>query len=156
MPLAFDDRELLPPGVHDVTLEEVERAFGRFQRTDRRMTLVRKLKEYVTALQQAHINGSLIIDGSFIMPKVDVPEDVDLVLVLSEEWDMTADLKPYQYNLVSKRRVKQEYRFDLFTVQRGSADEEKWVNFFGQVNPKWCEAFGWPETQRKGLVRVAL
>jgi hypothetical protein len=156
MPLEFDERRLLRPGVQDATLEEVEEHFARFQRTDRRRTLFQKLKEYAAALQQAELKGSLIIDGSFIMPTVDRPEDIDLVLVLPEDWDMTADLRPYQYNLVSKRRVKQAFGFDVFIVVRGSSEEHKWVTFFGQVNPKWCSAFGWPHDATKGLVRIPL
>jgi hypothetical protein len=123
MALSFDDNQLLPAGIHDATLEEVGEQFGRFQRTDRRMTLFRRLGEYVAALRRANIQGSLIIDGSFVMPSMDQPEDVDLVLVLPEDWDTAADLRPYQYNLVSKRRVRQEYRFDVFTVRKGSAQE---------------------------------
>ena len=34
MPLFFDERGLLPPGVHDATLAEIEAAFARFQQTD--------------------------------------------------------------------------------------------------------------------------
>jgi hypothetical protein len=30
MPLLFDERQLLPAGVHEATLEEVEYHFGRF------------------------------------------------------------------------------------------------------------------------------
>ena len=37
MSLTFDDRGLLAPGIHDATPAEVDEAFGRFQRTDRRL-----------------------------------------------------------------------------------------------------------------------
>jgi hypothetical protein len=120
------------------------------------MMLMRRLKEYVAALQQAHLNGSLLLDGSFIMPRVDQPEDIDLVLVLPKDWDLTADLRPYQYNLVSKRRVRQAYGTDVFVVSQGSVEEHKWVTFFSQVNPKWCQAFDWPAQVSKGLVRIAI
>ncbi len=90
------------------------------------------------------------------MPIVDQPEDIDMILVLPEDWDMDADLKPYQYNLVSKKRIKQEYRFDVFAVQKGSLDEQRWINFFSGVNLKWCEQFGWPKNTIKGLVRILL
>jgi hypothetical protein len=152
--LEFDERGLMPPGVHDATLEEVDQYFGRFQRTDQRITLCKKLKEYVVALRSAEINCSLILDGSFIMIGVDEPEDIDLVLVLPEDWDTNADLRPYQYNVVSKRRVRQAYRFDLFAVRKNSPEEQEWIAFFGHVNLKWCTMFGWPEDTTKGLVRV--
>ena len=156
MPLMFDERQLLVSGIHDATLAEVEQHFARFQQTDRRMNLFKKLTDYLDSLRRASIGGSLIIDGSFIMPAVDQPEDIDIVLVLPEEWDMTADLRPYQYNLVSKKRVKQEFRFDMFAVQKGSLDEQKWVAFFSKVNPKWLAAFSWPDDLTKGLVRIPI
>jgi hypothetical protein len=52
--------------------------------------------------------------------------------------------------------MKQEYRFDVFTVQKGSLDEQEWVAFFSVVNPKWREAFGWPDDTTKGLVRISI
>ena len=67
-----------------------------------------------------------------------------------------ADLKPYQYNLVSKKSVRTSYRFDLFTVQAGSAEEKGWIEYFGRVNLKWREKFGWPPDARKGILRVLL
>ena len=156
MPLEFDERGLLPCGVHDATLEEVEEYFGRFQRTDQRIALCKKLKAYISALKSSDINCSLIVDGSFIMTRVDEPEDIDLVLVLPEDWDMDADLKPYQYNVVSKKRVRQQYRFDLFAVRKSTKDERDWLDFFGQVNVKWCELFGWPDDLTKGVVRISI
>ena len=36
MELVFDDRKLLLPGVHDVSIETVKEYFGPFQRSDRR------------------------------------------------------------------------------------------------------------------------
>jgi hypothetical protein len=154
MTLAFDDRQLLAPGVHDTSLEEVDEYLGRFQRSDRRMKLLGKLRAYAAEVKKTGWECSFILDGSFVMPGVDEPEDIDLILVLPEEWDLAADLKPYQYNLVSKKRVKKEYGLDVLPVRAGSVEEQKWVAFFGQVNVKWCQLFGWPADTTKGLVRV--
>ncbi|MCI0376829.1 MAG: hypothetical protein L0215_04435 [Gemmataceae bacterium] len=65
-------------------------------------------------------------------------------------------MKPYQYNLVSKRRLKQQYGFDAFFVRPGSEQEREWIAFFGQVNVKWRRPFGWPADGKKGIVRVSL
>lgn len=152
--LVLDDRKLLPPGVHDASLKEVEELFGRFQRTDRRPGLFRKLRDYLKALNQAEIADSVIIDGSFVMACVDEPEDIDLLLVLPADWDAAADLPPYLYNLVSKRRVKRQFGFDAFPVRAGTQQEQEWLAFFGQVSTKWCQRFGWPDKLTKGMVRV--
>jgi hypothetical protein len=106
MPLILDDRNLLPPGIHEASLKEVEEQFARFQKSDRRIALFRKLNDYITALRKAQCGCAVILDGSFVMGCVDGPDDIDLILVLPGGWDWDAELKPYQYNLVSKRRVR--------------------------------------------------
>jgi hypothetical protein len=156
MGLAFDERQLLLPGVHEVSLETVKEHFARFQRSDRRLQQFVKLSEYLKELKKAQCGESVILDGSFVMACVDEPEDIDLLLVLPVDWDDAADLKPYQYNLVSKRVVRKNYQFDLFVVKAGSADEAEWIEFFGGVSGKWREKFGWPEDVRKGILRVPL
>src|SRR5205809_42644 len=102
MELVFDDRQLLLPGVHQVSMETVKDHFGKFQRSDRRMKLFAKLTEYLDAVKKADCGASVVIDGSFVMACIDEPEDIDVVLVLPADWDDAADLRPYQYNLVSK------------------------------------------------------
>lgn len=156
MALAFDDRDLLPRGVHHASLDSVEQCFGSFQKSDWRVKLFGKLRDYMSALKQAGCASSIIIDGSFVMPCVAEPEDIDLILVLPLDWDLSADLKPYQYNLVSNRRVKQEYGIDVYPVKPDSVDEQKWIAFFSQVNIKWCRDFGWPTDSTRGIVRVTL
>jgi hypothetical protein len=154
--LAFDERNLLLPGVHDVTMDMVKAHFGRFQSSDRRLTLFAKLSEYVDAVKQAACGESVIIDGSFVMACIDEPEDIDLLLVLPDGWDDGAELKPYQYNLLSKKSIRKRFGFDVFVVAAGSADEAEWIEYFGGVNIKWREKFGWPDDTRKGLLRVRL
>jgi hypothetical protein len=90
------------------------------------------------------------------MACIDEPEDIDLLLVLPLGWDRHAGLKPYQYNLVAKRRVRQEYGFDLLAVVPDSLEEKDWTSFFQRVNIKWCRQFGWPPETKKGLVKVVL
>ncbi|MCI0376834.1 MAG: hypothetical protein L0215_04460 [Gemmataceae bacterium] len=156
MALALDDRKLLPDGVHESSLKEVEEFFGGFQKSDRRLKLFKKLRDYLAAVKKAGCGTSVIINGSFVMGCVDEPDDIDVILVLPADWDGDADLKPYQYNLVSKRRVKKSYGFDMVSVQPDSDQEKEWISFFCQVNVKWCTAFGWPDKLTKGIVRVAL
>jgi hypothetical protein len=156
MELAFDYRKLLLPGVHEASPETVKEYFGNFQRSDRRMTLFAKLTEFLHAVKKAGFGQSVVIDGSFVMACVDEPDDIDLLLVLPPDWDDAADLKPYQYNLVSKQVVRRNFGFDLAVVKAGSADETGWIEFFGKVRDKWRQKFGWPEDTRKGIVRVQL
>ncbi len=156
MSLELDADRLLPVGIHDATMDEVEELFGGFQSADRRPRLFAKLVEYVTALRKAEFASSLIVDGSFVMGAVNEPDDIDLILVVPANWDLSADLKPVQYNLIAKRAVQRNYPFDVITVRAGSTEEVKWTDFFGKVGIKWYEQCSLPEGRRKGLVRIAL
>jgi len=147
--------DLLPEGVHPLCLRAVAEYFGRSQGCGTRSRLCNKLKQYVEEVQKGHWDAEVIIDGSFVMPAVDDPEDIDLILVLPPDWDMSAEVKPYEYNLISCRRTRKHYGFDVFAVRSGSAEEKEWLEFFQQVNVKWCEPLGIPPGTPKGIVRVA-
>jgi hypothetical protein len=154
MSLTFDDRGLLPPGIHDATLDEVEQAFARFQRTDRRIKLFEKLRAYVAELRKTGWTYTLLIDGSFVMPPVDAPNDIDAILVFPAAWDMEQQLRPFQYNLVSKRVTKKDYNIEVYPVPAGSADEQEFLDLFARVRVEWSEQFGWPNQSFKGVVRI--
>jgi hypothetical protein len=150
----LDDRKLLPPGVHDATLEEVEEYFGRFQRTDRRLILFQNLKAFLAELKRTGWACTVIIDGSFVMPPIDEPNDIDLILVMPNDWDMTAELRPFEYNIVSRKHTKKEYKIEVYAVLPGSEAELRVRTLFEQVRIEWCQQFNWPTDSRKGIVRL--
>lgn len=154
MPLPFDARGLLEPGTHEATLAEVEQAFARFQRTDRRIALFSKLKRYLAELKQTGWVCQVILDGSFVMPMVDEPNDMDLILVLPADWDLTRELRPFEYNVVDKAFTKREYRIEVFAVPEGSEEHGRAQRLFERVRLEWCRLFGWPDETKKGLVRI--
>ncbi len=84
---AFDDN-VLPEGVFDCTLAEIEDRFGRFQRTDRRMRLTERLKQYLEAARQSGIVKAVLIDGSYTTAR-DEPVDIDRIAILADEFDWT-------------------------------------------------------------------
>jgi len=65
--------QVLPPGVHDATLEEIE---ARFTTSDRRKYLFAGFKSAVVALQNAGCR-SIFLDGSFVTTKP-MPGDFDV------------------------------------------------------------------------------
>ena len=85
---------------------------------------------------------------------MDEPSDIDLVLVLPEDWDLAGEVSVWEYNLVDKRRVRQEYGFHVFAVNAGSDAERTWTTYFQKINPKWEDRFDLPAGGRKGLLRV--
>jgi len=146
------DDGVLPTGIHDCTLDEIDSVFGRFQRTDHRMTLTKKLRQLIGELQFGKLAKELIVDGSFTTAK-ERPEDIDLLVILPSDFVWLTDMKPFQYNSISKRMVRNVYRFDLFAVNEGSEEHHEFLELFQQVKP-----FGSDYTSKtvKGILRIIL
>jgi hypothetical protein len=142
----FTKHGLLPQGIHDCTWNELAERFGSFQSSDRRPQLCRKLEKFIGELRRVRLGRELIIDGSFVTDKL-APNDIDLILLLSIDHDDAADLRPDEYNLLSKTRVRSRFGFDIFVVGEGSRDYVRTVDFFSQVRDAKL---------RKGLLRFRL
>jgi hypothetical protein len=146
MPIpALDAHGFLPPGVHEASLEEVRQEFGRFRGSDARVTLQDALERFSAEAFQTGLVAAIVVDGSFTTA-VDQPNDVDLIVVLRTEIDLSVDLRPDQYNVVSARRVRSRYPFDVLYATPDAASLEPLLQFFSQVRGR--------QDVRKGMVRV--
>jgi len=143
----FTETGILPNSIYDCSIEEIESVFGRFQSTDNRINLTRKLKAYIQELRQSGIGTELIIDGSYVTRK-DNPGDIDLILVLAKDFDYSSPINPFEYNLASNRVVKRKYGFDVFVERKGTERYNSRIEFFKRVkdNP----------SSTKGLLRINL
>ncbi len=152
----FNHHRLLPDGIHDATLEQIRERFVPLD-SDQRRRLFGNLSQYVAEVHQSLEGAQVLVNGSFVMPAVDGglgPSDIDLVLVLPPTFDLAAPLRPFEYNLMSKSRVRRTYHFHVFSVIAGTASEQEAVGWLLQVNPKWYEPLGLPTGSTKGIVRV--
>ena len=105
--------------------------FGKFQGSDRRPQLWRKLKEFVEEVSACGLLRGVLLDGSFVTGKPD-PNDIDLILVVSKDHGFAADLTPAEYNVVSKRSVSRRYGFDLLVAREGSEEYRRYLAFFNK------------------------
>jgi hypothetical protein len=138
---------VLPEGVHTCTLDELGERFGRFQRSDRRCRLFERLAEYVQNARASGVVKELIVDGSFVTDK-DVPSDVDVIVISLPKATLPANLRPMEYNVLSKRTIRRQFGMDVLTGQEGELEVEEHIEFFSQVRNR-------PEI-RKGLLRIIL
>ena len=143
----LDEGGFLPAGVHDASMAEVVERFGQFQQTDRRVALQARLEAFLEEARGTGLVASLILDGSFATSKPE-PDDIDLIVVLRQGIDASTEFRPDQYNVVSARRVKARYPFDVLIAVEGSETLRSAVEFFAQVT-------GRPGLS-KGMVRVAV
>ncbi len=143
----FNEHGLLPEGVHDCTMAELAARVGNFQSSDRRPQLFARLERFVAELRRGGFARELVVDGSFVTAKP-APNDIDLILVMPADWDLAADLTPDHYNLISKKRVRNRFGFDMLLVCEQSADYQRGVNFFQSLRDR--------SHLRKGLLRLRL
>lgn len=141
----LDGDGFLPEGVHDATIDEIREQFGTFQRTDRRQGLWRHFEEFVADIRSTGLVQRIIINGSFVTAKDD-PSDIDLILVLKLSHDFTTDLRPFEYNVLSRRQVRRRHKFDVLVAREESPEYAEYIGFFQQVK-------GLPN-RRKGVLTL--
>ena len=143
MPLPqLDEHGYLPPGIHDASFDDL---LDRFGQSAQRIALLQQLSQYLVELQRWPLSQVILVDGSFVTDAPE-PNDIDLVLVLRDDYDLSQSVSPFEYNLRSRRRVQQTYGLDLFVVRPQSVDYDRFVEFFSQVRNQ--------PGQTKGIVRV--
>ena len=148
MPIPPFTREgLLPGGVHDCSEEEILLRFGSFQSSDRRSKLFAQLASFLVEVRASGLVRWVVVDGSFVTASPE-PNDVDLILVVAAEHDLAADLAPFQYNILSRIRVRKRFGFDIVAVREITTEVYDAVSFFQQVR-------GRPHLS-KGVVRLVL
>ena len=138
---------ILPPGIHDASLEDIKARFGLFQETDRRPRLCERLEQLVAQLRPLGFVRHLIVNGSFVTSKPD-PEDIDLILAIVPEILHRPEWAPAEYNALSSRRLRKQYQFDVLVAPVDGPAYSEYLEFFSQIK-------GSPDG-RKGLVRLQL
>jgi hypothetical protein len=136
---------LLPVGVHSCTLEEIRQRFGRFNKTDRRIALFKRLEDLITAAAATELVRAVVVDGSFVTAEPQ-PNDIDLILVVADDFGV-GELSPFVYNATSTKRLSRRYKFDVFLARERSAEYHELVAFAQGIRDS---------DRRKGILRVEL
>src|SRR5438445_2479805 len=131
----FNEHGLLPEGIHDCTLAEIEARLGGFQGSDRRLQLWARFTEFFAAAKASQLIEELLVDGSFVTANPD-PNDIDLVLVVSARHDFTADLPPSSYNVLAQQRVRRRFGFDIVVVKNGTENLVQASECFAQLRQR--------------------
>ncbi len=136
-----NEHGFLPADIHDCTLEELEQRFARDRWVDNKLRpcrnrLFARLRDYLAELRRVGLPAAVLVDGSFTTDRPE-PGDIDLAVVLPRDHDFAGNLPPREYNMLSKRRVRQQgYPFDLFVVAEGSTQYQEVVQLFHRVKDR--------------------
>jgi hypothetical protein len=143
----FDQNGCLPEGIYDCTMDEVGERFASFQRTGRRTQLWDRFIDFMREVEALGLVEAVLVNGSFATAKTE-PNDIDLVMIISAQHDFSAELRPSEYNVLSKRRVHRRFGFDLLVARTGSEEYRRYVEFFQQVRLE--------PGRKKGILRIWL
>lgn len=135
----FDAYGYLPMGIHHSSMKDF---FERFCcENDQRRHLFKQFEAFLTLFQG--MTGKMlriIIDGSYVTAKPD-PGDIDLILVLSRDFDFESPLS------LRLQHTKAEFNIHMIPITEDMIDHiEFWFDFFGHDR----------ERRPKGLIEVFL
>lgn len=124
----FDDQGDLPPGIHRTDLSTFLLRFSVFDRSDRRIRICSRLELLVKEIQTTQFIRRIYVGGSLVSSKPD-PNDFDCVLVL-DATSFTSELRPFEYNLISRRFVRRRFGGDILVAPEGTEALQQYLEFF--------------------------
>ncbi len=68
---------------------------------------------YTIKLREAGLGGWIIVNGSFVTAKEN-PGDIDVILVIGENYDLAAPVSPLEKRILSQEYVKDAFELHLF------------------------------------------
>jgi hypothetical protein len=149
--LTLNPDGFLNPGVHEATLDEIRGEFGGFQESDQRPKLYKRLEQLVDQLKVHEFVKFIVVDGSFVTSKA-APGDIDVIVVVDPAIFTKDQWTPDEYNVLSSKRLKRRYKFDVLVAGEGSGSYDSQLRFFSRVK----DGSGSTDDQEKGVVRLSL
>jgi hypothetical protein len=144
---------LLPVGFHEMDLTAVRRlCVARFPDSITRNSIMEKLEEVLSLIQQNGMRGEVWIDGSFTTEKLN-PDDVDLILVTeAKDHQSFDDDQRNFFKWFSETSLYDRFRCDNYTmIKDASHPKNEWTLAY------WLRQFGFSRgNQMKGLAVVKL
>ncbi|HWQ03215.1 MAG TPA: hypothetical protein VNL38_01930 [Candidatus Nitrosotenuis sp.] len=152
-PIANENSEylILPEGIYDTNLDEINARLNHWGRTGRRMRLTENLERYIRELSFWQIASEIYIDGSYVCGK-DEPDDIDILLVYREGFDEAAEGQPMQENLQDNNYTRRHFGINLWTAAPDSITFTRKMNDLTTVYIDKKV----PTEDKKGILRLQL
>ena len=143
----LDVHGLLPAGVHDCTLMEIETVFAR---NAHRRRLYRDFASCFEDELRPRFATPVLVDGSFVT-SAEEPNDVDVVLdvMKASRDDQQRCLRFCDFH---HKRLMDDYRVDVWP---NLPNQDDMAAFFQRLRAQDARFAGLDEHHRKGILRVA-
>ena len=148
MPIpALDSHGLLPIGIHDCTLNEIEQMLAGNRHRKR---LFRNLAKCIAVEIRPLFSEPLFVNGSFAT-SAEEPNDVDVALDLRHA-SRAVLASGLRFKHFHGRRLHSEYRVDFLVNLPGGED---FSVFFQGIRAKTAHSLGLAPSHRKGILRIS-
>lgn len=145
---ALDEHGLLPPGIHDCSVDDLRHAFGT---SHRRMDLIGQLDRFIiTDYMRMKPGCPLIIDGSFVRKK-EIPRDIDVAFDM-EAYDLVESLALAIQVRQNHTHFEQAFNIDLHVRHPGfTHDIGIYFQYLGEKGAAECRLHA---RHHKGILRI--
>jgi hypothetical protein len=130
----MDHTPLFPPGIYDVTEEDLDNHFlSAFKESITRPKLIAGLHAFITALRRVGVVFEVWLDGSFCTDKLD-PNDIDLVVFADENTinKLEPKVQIYLGGLLDRITSRAQFGCDvLFAPSNNIELRSYWRGWFG-------------------------
>lgn len=149
MPIpAFDRFGLLPGGIHECTIKEVEVDLAW---NDERRRLTAQLQEFIAVelTPRFSVIPTVVLDGSYVSKKAN-PSNINLVLELSN----LSDADQWQGQMLFQERAQlfRSYQIDMLPGLKGL--NQDFVDLLQTLRPQTAFEKGLHHGHRKGVLRL--
>lgn len=144
----LNSKGILPPGIHDCSLSEIEAAFAW---NAHRQQLLQNFQRCLASEIRPRFLDPLVFDGSYVTDK-DLPDDIDAVLDLSAA-DVGHAYQGLAFMVQNQARLKSSYSVD-FWVNLPGIGRNDFCAFFQYVGVKTAKFKGMDPKDPKGVLRL--
>lgn len=144
---ALDTHGLLPAGVHDCTLHDIDAAFAW---NAHRTSLLKAFEDCYQDEIRISFTQPLLFDGSFVTDK-DLPDDIDVVLDLSTASPQT-QVSGLKFMMQNQARLKAQYRVHFWINLPGLTGD--FTQFFQYLGGKTARVKGLQPKHHKGILKL--
>jgi hypothetical protein len=148
----LDENGFLPPGYHDCSLDDIRETFCY---TAGRHKLFEQLLQYLDSWRGSGLRVPVYVDGGFATRKAQEPNDIDVVVDISQLDLRDPAVTDAVQHLLDQRTIMQTYHVDAYPYHAGLAMGTNDLRaFFTYVKAPQRLALGLRDDFRKGLLRV--
>ena len=149
----FTYHGLLPEGIHDCQLEEMEE---KLVTNPQREVLWRRLKLFIEWARATDRFSCAYIDGGFITNKI-FPEDIDVILQTRVSYGPDAFLAMEPFFVEGMDKILEKYSVHLhFWCEGFPGGMSDFRRFFQYLRPQDAAPRGLKEGAKKGILRIPL